>query len=119
VELWSYLPVRLAVVAREEVMTDQVYKHWLLALAASGLCCAFLIAAAGQAVPAATGPAQAQSAATSADLGEAVFAANCARCHTPPMTLSPRITGTIVLHMRTRARLSRKDEKLLLQYLAP
>jgi hypothetical protein len=35
------------------------------------------------------------------------------------MTLSPRITGTIVLHMRTRARLSRKDEKLLLQYLAP
>jgi hypothetical protein len=35
------------------------------------------------------------------------------------MTLNPRVTGTILMHMRTRARLSRKDEKLLLQYLAP
>jgi cytochrome c5 len=54
-----------------------------------------------------------------ADPGEKIFAANCARCHTPPMTLNPRVTGTILMHMRTRARLSRKDEKLLLQYLAP
>ena len=51
--------------------------------------------------------------------GEQVFKANCARCHMPPMSLSPRTTGTVVLHMRTRARLSRRDEKLLLNYLAP
>lgn len=51
--------------------------------------------------------------------GEEVFKANCARCHMPPMSLSPRTTGTIVMHMRTRARLSRQDEKLLLKYLAP
>jgi len=51
--------------------------------------------------------------------GEEVFKANCARCHMPPMSLSPRITGTVVMHMRARARLSREDEKLLLKYLAP
>jgi cytochrome c5 len=100
-------------------MNDQVRKRWLLALVASGLCFASFVAATGQAVPAATGPAHGQNAASAADPGEKVFAANCARCHTPPMTMSPRVTGTIVIHMRTRARLSRKDEKLLLQYLAP
>ena len=51
--------------------------------------------------------------------GEEVFKVNCARCHMPPMSLSPRTTGTVVMHMRVRARLSRQDEKLLLKYLAP
>jgi cytochrome c5 len=51
--------------------------------------------------------------------GEEVFEANCARCHTPPMTISPRVTGTIIMHMRVRARLSRQDEQLLLKYMAP
>jgi cytochrome c5 len=51
--------------------------------------------------------------------GERVFAANCSRCHQAPMSLSPRITGTVIMHMRTRARLSREDEKLLLRFLAP
>jgi hypothetical protein len=45
--------------------------------------------------------------------------ANCSRCHTPPMSISPRITGTVIMHMRTRARLSRLDEQLLLKYMAP
>ena len=48
-----------------------------------------------------------------------VFKANCSRCHAPPMTISPRITGTVIMHMRTRARLSRQDEQLLLKYMAP
>jgi cytochrome c5 len=56
---------------------------------------------------------------TSTDPGERVFESNCARCHTPPMSLPPRITGTVLMHMRTRARLSREDEKLLLRYMAP
>jgi mono/diheme cytochrome c family protein len=51
--------------------------------------------------------------------GEEVFKANCSRCHMPPMGLSPRTTGAVVMHMRARARLSRQDEKLLLKYLAP
>jgi cytochrome c5 len=55
----------------------------------------------------------------SEDPGERVFLANCSRCHQAPMSLSPRITGTVVMHMRTRARLSREDERLLLKFLAP
>jgi cytochrome c5 len=51
--------------------------------------------------------------------GEQAFANNCSRCHAAPMSLSPRTTGTVVMHMRVRARLSREDEKLLLKYLAP
>jgi len=51
--------------------------------------------------------------------GEQVFNDNCVRCHTPPSVMGQRITGTIVMHMRTRARLSRKDQELLLKYLAP
>lgn len=51
--------------------------------------------------------------------GDQVFATNCSRCHTAPMSLSPRITGTVVMHMRVRARLSQHDEQLLLKYLAP
>lgn len=53
------------------------------------------------------------------DEGERVFTTHCRRCHTPPMSLPPRITGTIIMHMRERARLSRRDEQLLLRFLAP
>lgn len=53
------------------------------------------------------------------DPGERVFASNCSRCHTPPMTLPQRITGTVLMHMRVRARLSRQDEQVLLRYMAP
>ena len=59
------------------------------------------------------------SSAVQSDAGERVFAANCSRCHQPPMSLPPRMTGTVLMHMRTRARLSREDEKSLLKYLAP
>jgi cytochrome c5 len=51
--------------------------------------------------------------------GEEVFQANCARCHMPPMSIPQRVTGTIIMHMRVRARLSRQDEQLLLKYMAP
>ena len=51
--------------------------------------------------------------------GEQIFMENCSRCHRPPMAISPRITGTIVMHMRIRAKLSREDEQALLRYLAP
>lgn len=51
--------------------------------------------------------------------GEQIFMENCSRCHKPPLTISPGTTGTIVMHMRVRAKLSRQDEQTLLRYLAP
>lgn len=51
--------------------------------------------------------------------GEQVFTDNCSRCHKPPMSISPRVTGTVIMHMRVRAKLSRQDEQALLHYLAP
>jgi hypothetical protein len=51
--------------------------------------------------------------------GERLFAINCGRCHQPPMSIAPRTTGTIIMHMRTRARLSREDEQALLKFMAP
>lgn len=55
----------------------------------------------------------------SADEGERVFRQNCSRCHNAPEGFSPRISGTIVRHMRMRANLSRHDEQELLKYLNP
>ena len=48
--------------------------------------------------------------------GQRIFEQNCARCHNAPDGFSPRITGTIVRHMRVRANLSRHDEEILLHY---
>jgi cytochrome c5 len=65
----------------------------------------------------ATSPAAPQK--TTQHSGEEIFAANCSRCHKPPMTIPPQATGTVIMHMRVRARLSRHDEQVLLRYLAP
>jgi len=51
--------------------------------------------------------------------GERAFNANCSRCHNAPEQLAPRITGTVMMHMRVRANLSAADEKVILHYLAP
>jgi mono/diheme cytochrome c family protein len=51
--------------------------------------------------------------------GETIFKQNCARCHTPPDGFSPRISGTIVHHMRVRASLSAHDEQELLRFFNP
>jgi cytochrome c5 len=56
---------------------------------------------------------------TPAQRGERVFADNCARCHRPPMTIPPQVSGTVIMHMRVRARLSHQQEQDLLRYLAP
>lgn len=53
------------------------------------------------------------------DRGQQVFEQNCSRCHNPPEGFSPRISGTIALHMRTRANLSDADYKALLHFLNP
>jgi mono/diheme cytochrome c family protein len=51
--------------------------------------------------------------------GERVFKQNCFRCHTEPEGFSPRISGTIVRHLRVRASLSQREEEQLLQFLNP
>jgi cytochrome c5 len=61
----------------------------------------------------------ASPAAVAQDPGERKFQANCSRCHDAPEQLSPRITGTVLRHMRVRALLSAEDERDILRYLAP
>lgn len=51
--------------------------------------------------------------------GERKFQENCSRCHTTPEQLSPRIAGTIVMHMRVRASLSAQDAQDIMRYLFP
>ena len=51
--------------------------------------------------------------------GERIFAQNCSRCHTSPDGFSPRISGTVVRHMRVRAQLSQHDEEELLRFFNP
>lgn len=51
--------------------------------------------------------------------GEQLFAMNCARCHTEryPTERTDAQWKTIMLHMRTRARLPADDAKKILKYL--
>jgi cytochrome c5 len=55
----------------------------------------------------------------SGDEGERIFQQQCSRCHNAPEGFSPRISGTIVRHMRVRASLSRHEEEELLRYFNP
>jgi cytochrome c5 len=62
---------------------------------------------------------QASKASAQTPDGNQVFLQNCSRCHTVPETFSPRISGTVIRHMRVRAGLSAQDEKALLRFLNP
>lgn len=53
------------------------------------------------------------------DEGQKVFEQNCSRCHNAPEGFSPRISATIVRHMRVRANLSQEDEQKLLRFFNP
>lgn len=53
------------------------------------------------------------------DGGQQLFEQNCSRCHADPDGFSPRISGTVVRHMRVRASLSKHDEQELLRFLNP
>jgi cytochrome c553 len=72
-----------------------------------------------QSSPNPDGQKQANSGFDAQKAGERIFMANCSRCHLPPTSITPWTTGTIIMHMRVRARLSRRDEQLLLKYMAP
>lgn len=102
-------------------------RRWILAMTMAGL----LVAAGTQAqdaktMPQAEKPLRASTAPTPApqpkpddNRGQRAFEANCSRCHQAPEQLSPRITGTVLMHMRVRASLSKADERALLEFLAP
>jgi hypothetical protein len=100
-------------------------KIWLTALILSFVSLGCLFARGQSATTAKSSPKpakQAQPPAATADArdpGERKFQANCSRCHNAPEELSPRITGTVVRHMRVRALLSAQDERDILRYLAP
>ena len=53
------------------------------------------------------------------DPGDRIFQQNCSRCHNAPEGFSPRISGTIVRHMRVRASLSQHDAEELLRFFNP
>jgi cytochrome c5 len=94
-------------------------QHFLLGVLILGS--SYAIAQSGSVAP---HPAKKSVTATSspkqhADEGERIFQQNCSRCHNAPEGFSPRISGTIVRHMRVRASLSQEDEKLLLHFLNP
>jgi cytochrome c5 len=69
--------------------------------------------------PAANGTVRKQPPTQLQSEGERVFQQNCYRCHNAPEDFSPRISGTIVRHMRVRASLSQHDEQVLLKYFNP
>jgi hypothetical protein len=98
----------------------------LIAIGILGCCCIFSHAQAAGASHATTSESKAPKAKIvagnppqSSDLGELKFQQNCSRCHNAPQGLSPRISGTVVMHMRARASLSAADERAILHYLAP
>lgn len=97
----------------------RIATHSLIASLLAG--CAISLAA--QAVPTATQPLKKPSHAAPApahmEPAERAFQSNCSRCHYAPESLSPRITGTVVRHMRVRANLSAEEERLILSYLNP
>jgi cytochrome c5 len=78
----------------------------------------FAQSASSKSAPVSRNPAKISSA-VQQDPGEKAFQANCGRCHKPPDQLSPRISGTVVRHMRVRASLSAADERAILRFLAP
>jgi hypothetical protein len=43
---------------------------------------------------------------------------NCMRCHSAVRAYSPRMTATIVMHMRVRANMAAEESQAILQYLA-
>jgi cytochrome c5 len=61
----------------------------------------------------------AKQAIAAVDEGDRVFQQHCSRCHNAPEGFSPRISGTIVRHMRVRASLSQHEEEELLRFLNP
>jgi cytochrome c5 len=64
-------------------------------------------------------PAESANAIQPQSEGEKKFNENCSRCHKAPEGFPPRVSGTILRHMRVRASLSEQDERDILRFLNP
>jgi cytochrome c5 len=53
------------------------------------------------------------------DEGQRIFERRCSNCHNAPEGFSPRISGTVVRHMRVRANLSQHEEEALQRFFNP
>jgi cytochrome c5 len=99
-----------------------IWRHWLPTVFALASVSAFAVAA-QQGSEAAASPktkaAGQKHAVPAQDEGQRVFEQHCSRCHTAPEGFSPRISGTIVRHMRVRASLSQHEEEALLHFFNP
>lgn len=73
--------------------------------------------AADSASSAAAKPTPNQSETTARLEGERRFKANCGRCHAAPHKFPPRMTATIVRHMRVRSAITEEDARLILHYM--
>ncbi len=62
-------------------------------------------------------PALAGTAAKKAIDPDEAYKNNCMRCHSAVRQYSPRMTATIVAHMRVRANLTAEETQAILQYL--
>jgi cytochrome c5 len=99
------------------------FKYWIKGSLTLTLVSALGLAAQQNSTPATTPPVstavQKQPPSQPQSEGERVFQQNCWRCHDAPEGFSPRISGTIVRHMRVRASLSQHDEQVLLKFFNP
>lgn len=97
-------------------------KYWLLGALALASVSAFAVGVQQNGTPV-TAPTKTAAAAKHAvqqqDQSQRVFQQHCSRCHTVPESFSPRISGTIVRHMRVRASLSQREEEELLRFFNP
>src|SRR5262249_1538613 len=50
--------------------------------------------------------------------GEQRFRSNCGRCHAAPPKFSPRMTATIMRHMRVRATITDEDMRFIMSYMS-
>lgn len=64
-------------------------------------------------------PAKNATSSGQSDRGQVVFEQNCSRCHNAPDGFSPGISGTVAMHMRARANLSKSDYEALRRFLNP
>jgi cytochrome c5 len=99
-------------------------KHLILTIALLTSAGAFTTAAQDSSTPAtkkALGHSHSKQAALQdqQDEGQRIFERRCSSCHNAPEGFSPRMSGTVVRHMRVRASLSQHEEEALMRFFNP
>lgn len=99
-------------------------KHLILGIALLASVCRLTMAAQDNSAPAPKPAARhthdkQSGKAAGEDEGQRIFERRCSNCHNAPEGFSPRISGTVVRHMRVRANLSQHEEEALLRFFNP